>query len=190
MPRWEGNARERFQKAALELFVERGYADTTVGDIAAHAGLTERTFFRYFKDKPEVLFFGGEIMQQRLEAGVALAPKAASPLDAVLFAFELVSEDVHRRRDTVKPRYHVIVAHPELLEREAQKTNTLVAAMAKSLRARKVSEPAATLAATTGMAVFHVAYEAWITDPKAKELVKHLRAAQAELVNVIKKSKA
>ena len=59
MARWEPNARERLHRAALELFEERGYDGTTVGDIAARADLTERTFFRYFTDKREVLLFVG-----------------------------------------------------------------------------------------------------------------------------------
>ena len=63
MARWEPDARGRLEKAALDVFRERGYAHTTVGDIAERAGLTERTFFRYFTDKREVLFSGSKELE-------------------------------------------------------------------------------------------------------------------------------
>jgi hypothetical protein len=59
MTRWEPNARGRLEQAALALYGERGFENTTVAEIAARAGLTERTFFRHFADKREVLFAGG-----------------------------------------------------------------------------------------------------------------------------------
>ena len=58
MSRWEPDARGRLEKAALALYGERGFENTTVAEIADRAGLTERTFFRYFTDKREVLFAG------------------------------------------------------------------------------------------------------------------------------------
>lgn len=56
MPRWPADSRERLVDAALGLFVEHGYAATTIDEIAARAGVTARTFFRHFVDKEEVLF--------------------------------------------------------------------------------------------------------------------------------------
>jgi len=56
MSRWNPNARGRLEQAAYELFLDRGYEQTTVADIARRAGLTERTFFRHYADKREVLF--------------------------------------------------------------------------------------------------------------------------------------
>jgi AcrR family transcriptional regulator len=64
MSRWEPDARGRLGQAAIELYVERGFDDTTVADIAERAGLTERTFFRHFADKREVLFAGQDEFQQ------------------------------------------------------------------------------------------------------------------------------
>src|SRR5271165_5959456 len=88
MGRWEPNARGRLEHAALELFIERGFENTTVAEIAARAGLTERTFFRYFADKREVLFWGAAALQELLVTTVANAPDSAAPLDAVAAAFE------------------------------------------------------------------------------------------------------
>src|SRR6202012_6277244 len=83
MSRWEPNARGRLEQAAGELFAERGYDQTTVADIAARAGLTERTFFRHFADKREVLFSGQEQFRDRFVTAVAAAPPAATPVEAL-----------------------------------------------------------------------------------------------------------
>src|SRR5690242_4601605 len=60
MARWAPGASDRLQRAAMELFAEDGFEATTVAGIAGRAGVTERTFFRHFADKREVLFAGGE----------------------------------------------------------------------------------------------------------------------------------
>src|SRR5262245_2455418 len=99
MARWEPNARERLVDAALELFHERGYDRTTVEEIAARAGLTERTFFRYFADKREVLFGGSKDLERAITDGISGAPTAASPLDAVVGALEAAAAHFPARRD-------------------------------------------------------------------------------------------
>src|SRR5215469_14619637 len=93
MARWEPNARERLALAALELFAERGYENTTVTDIAQRAGLTKSTFFRHFQDKREVLFGDGTL--NGLVAGaIAAAPPTATPLEAVAHALDAVGREV------------------------------------------------------------------------------------------------
>src|ERR1700674_604105 len=84
--RWEPNARGRLEQAAMELFQELGYARTTVEGIAARAGLTERTFFRYFTDKREVLFSGSADLERFVVETIGGAPKTMAPLDAVAAA--------------------------------------------------------------------------------------------------------
>src|SRR5436309_11207977 len=98
MGRWEPNARGRLEKAAMELYAERGFDQTTVAEIAARAGLTERTFFRHYADKREVLFSGGELLAGRLEAAVAGAPDSATPLDAISAALEEVGALIEESR--------------------------------------------------------------------------------------------
>ena len=88
MARWEPNARGRLEQAALELYGERGFEQTTVAEIAKRAGLTERTFFRHFADKREVLFWGAGALQELLVGTVASAPDSAAPIDAVAAALE------------------------------------------------------------------------------------------------------
>ena len=78
MPRREPDARERLVVAALQLFSEQGYDDTTVAVIADRAGLTKSTFHRHFPDKRDVLAAGQETLSRILAAS-----GEASALDAV-----------------------------------------------------------------------------------------------------------
>ena len=153
MARWQPNTAERLALAALELFAERGYENTTVIDIAQRAGLTERTFFRYFADKREVLFGGAGALQELLVTTVASAPDTATPIDVVVVALEAAGAELQQRRDFARQRQAVIAANAELRERELIKLATLASALADALRRRGVSDPAATLTAEAGIAV-------------------------------------
>ena len=161
MARWEPGARERLERAAMELFVERGYEQATVTEIAGRAGLTQRTFFRYFADKREVLFSGGPALQELMVTAVAAAPQSAAPIDAVGAALAVAGDLIQQRRDYSRQRQAIIAAHPELQERELIKLATLAAAIGGALRGRGVTEPAASLAAEAGVAVFRIAIERW-----------------------------
>ena len=83
MARWDPGAPERLQEAALELFATRGFEQTTAAEIAQSVGLTERTFFRHFSDKREVLFSGQHQLAQAFLAGVDAAPPGTSPIEVV-----------------------------------------------------------------------------------------------------------
>src|SRR6476469_3185265 len=134
MPRWQPGARARLQATTLELFAEQGFESTTVAEIAARAGLTERTFFRYFTDKREVLFWGGGPLQELLVAAVADAPARAAPIDAVAAALEAAGGALQERRTHARQRQKVIAANAELRERELIKLASLAAALAEALR--------------------------------------------------------
>ena len=83
MSRWEPNARGRLEEAALDLYTERGFDETTVAEIAERAGLTERTYFRYFADKREVLFWGQSALLQLATEKIAQMPTSAAPMEVV-----------------------------------------------------------------------------------------------------------
>src|SRR6187551_2387750 len=118
MARWEPDARGRLEKAAMELFQERGYARTTVGDIAERAGLTERTFFRYFTDKREVLFSGSKDLEKAIVDLVAGAPEEAAPFEVVASAFEAAGARLQGLRDFahVRARFAILAEHAEVRE--------------------------------------------------------------------------
>ncbi|WP_394831047.1 TetR family transcriptional regulator [Pendulispora rubella] len=179
--RWEPNARERLQQAAMELYSERGFDQTTVADIAARAGLTERTFFRYFPDKREVLFWGSGKLEELLVDGVTRAPDSTGPMDAVTAALEAVAPIFEERRDLVRQRHTLIVGHTELQERELIKLASLGSAITKALHRRGVPEPVARLTAETGVAVLRVAFEGWVQNPKPSAFVQHVREARESL---------
>jgi AcrR family transcriptional regulator len=142
MSRWEPNARGRLAKAALELYSERGYEQTTVAEIAKRAGLTERTFFRHYADKREVLFDGSSAMRELFVAAVAEAPKSAAPIDAMAAGLEAVSKVFAGRREHSLRRQAVIAANSELQERELIKLASISAALADALRRRGVGASA------------------------------------------------
>src|SRR5258707_174668 len=165
MSRWQPDARGRLERAAMDLYTERGYDQTTVAEIARRAGLTERTFFRYFADKREVLF--GSSLQDLFVSTVAAAPASATPIEAVAAALEAAAGPVQTRRAPALQRQAVIAANPALQERELIKLASSAAAMGDALRARGVGDPVAGLSAEAGIAVFKIAFERWI-DPANK----------------------
>jgi AcrR family transcriptional regulator len=162
MVRWEPNARGRLEQAALELYIERGFEQTTVAEIAKRAGLTERTFFRYFADKREVLFGGSGELQELLTREVADAPESLAPLDAVAHGLAAIAALFELRGEFPQQRQTVITANADLQERELIKLASLAAATAHALRERGVKEPAASLTAEAGIAVFKIAFARWV----------------------------
>ncbi|WP_329568532.1 TetR/AcrR family transcriptional regulator [Kitasatospora sp. NBC_01266] len=182
MGRWEPNARGRLMQAAMELYVEHGYSQTTVAEIAKRAGLTERTFFRHFADKREVLFWGAGELQDLMVSAIAEAPASARPIDAIGAALDAAGTMFQGRLEGSRRRQSIVSANPELRERELIKLATLASAMAEALRGRGVPEPAASLAAEAGIAVFRVAFERWIEQRgEEREVADVLRESLAEL---------
>ena len=187
MGRWEPDSRGRLQEAALALYSERGFDQTTAAEIAARAGVTERTFFRHFADKREVLFGGSAILKERILEGVIAAPKGDGPLDAVACGLDAAAGMLGEgRRDLTAQRQAVIAANPELRERELAKLADYSAAVAARLGERGVSEPQATLAAEAGMTVLRVALDRWAYGEDDQDLGAVMRGSMAELRAVTK----
>jgi AcrR family transcriptional regulator len=181
MSRWQPDAQGRLAQAALELYVERGYEQTTVAEIANRAGLTERTFFRYFADKREVLFGGSSALQELLVGTVTDAPHSMPPIDAVAVGLEAMASLLQERRDHSLRRQAAIVANIELRERELIKLASLATALAAALRTRGVTDLAANLTAEAGIAVFKIAFERWIDVTNERGFPELIRDSLAEL---------
>jgi AcrR family transcriptional regulator len=181
MVRWEPDARGRLEKAAFELFIERGFEQVTVAEIAERAGLTERTFFRYYTDKREVFFAGATTLRDLMVAAVAGAPRDAPPIDAIAAALDAVGAMFGEHAAGARQRQAIIAAHADLRERELIKLATLAAALADALRARGTGEPAASLIAEAGIAVFRIAFDRWATEPDGTDLTQVIRACFGEL---------
>ncbi len=181
MSRWEPNPRGRLEQAALELYSERGFEQTTVVEIARRAGLTERTFFRHFVDKREVLFWGAGALQEFLVSAVADAPDSLTPIDAVAAALEAAGAVLQERREFSQRRQIIIAANTELQERELIKLASLASAIADVLCRRGVKDPAASLAAEAGIAVFRIAFERWIEETNQQDFRQLFRDSLDEL---------
>lgn len=181
MGRWEPDARGRLTQAALELYTERGFEPTTVVDIAQRAGVTERTFFRYFADKREVLFGGSGALQDKVVGAIASAPASMPPIDVMGMAMQSAASLLEERRDFARQRAAAITANPSLRERELLKLATLAAAAADALRRRGVPDPAASLAAETGVTIFKLGFEKWIADASSGDLARCIRDALDQL---------
>ena len=169
--RWEPGAAERLQRAALELFATRGFEQTTTMEIAESVGLTERTFFRHFSDKREVLFHGQQRLVDAFLAGIDAAPPEASPLEVVAAALQSSSSFFpDERRAHSRTRQTVIEQNPALRERERHKLASIAATVAAALRRRGVDEVAATLAAESGASVFAIAFAQWLREGEERSL--------------------
>lgn len=183
--RWEPGARQRLQAAALELFATRGFEETTAAEIAQSVGLTERTFFRHFSDKREVLFYGQEQFLQAFVDGVDAAPPDASPLEVIAAAVRgAASFFPDERRPYSRIRQSVIDANPALQERELHKLSGTAIMLAEALRARGIGEPSATLAAQSGATVFGIAFGQWIREGEERSLDDIASDVFHELLNM------
>ena len=181
MGRWEPNARGRLAQAAFALYGERGFEQTTVAEIAERAGLTERTFFRHFTDKREVLFAGADALRELLVSTVAKAPRSLAPIAAAAAGLEAAGALLQEGRELAQQRQAIIAASAELQERELIKLASLAAALAEALRQRGVEDPAASLTAEAGIAVFKIAFERWVQETSPQDLPLLIRESLDEL---------
>jgi AcrR family transcriptional regulator len=159
----------------MDLYLERGFEKTTVAEIAGRAGLTERTFFRHFADKREVLFSGSAALQELLTGSIAGAPESDAPIEVVAAALEVAGAVLQERGSWARQRQAVIAASEELRERELIKLASLAEAVGDALRRRGVKDPAASLSAEAGVAAFRVAFERWVDQPPKPNLPQLIR---------------
>ena len=185
MPRWEPGSRERLQAAALELFSEQGFENTTVGEITDRVGVDRRTFFRHFADKRDVLFAGGDGFRDALAQATAAAPAGLAPLDAIAVALSTFAWDGMAPRAAQRQRQQAIAASPELTERELTKLDALTTAFAQALHERGVADGTAGLAAHSGVAIFRTAYERWLQQNDNTTMSQTVDEALAELRDAV-----
>ena len=186
MGRWEPDARGRMLDAALELFAEQGFEKTTACDIATRAGVTERTFFRHFADKREVLFVSPNALDETVAEAIAAADEQATPMQMVLAGVRAAAAgiDAVRSREQAAERARIIDSTPALRERELLKAASMTTAAQTALADRGVGEPIAGLAAHSAVAVFQAAFSRWVsgaTDLSLAECVDETAATLRDL---------
>jgi AcrR family transcriptional regulator len=182
VPRWEKGSEERLTAAALQLFGEQGFENTSIVEIARRARVTDRTFFRYFSDKREVLFADADDLRAALVEGVLRAPHIADPLRVVVLVLAQYDWEGLAPRPSLRERHAVIAANPELLERDLIKQHVMVGEFADALVGRGVDEGVARIAARVGIQVFLTAYERWLD---AAEGDGDLRAISDDLLSTL-----
>jgi AcrR family transcriptional regulator len=187
MGRWEPDARDRLVRAALDLFTEQGYENTTCAQIAERAGLTKSTYFRHFRDKREVLFGGQDELLELIVGGIAGAPESAGPLAAVEAALVAIAVTFTEERRANGPRRLAVIAGTdELRERDALKMAGFARATKDALRQRGVPDLDADIAAELGVLALRRAYEPWLEaggdfGEVARRTLEEVRAAAAAL---------
>ena len=181
MARWEPDAPLRLAAAALDLYLERGYDQTTVADIAARAGVTERTFFRHFADKREVLFDATNTLENAVVAAVAAAPADLGAMDVVELAMSEGPAFLEQRHTHAGRRAAVLASTPALLERELLKIHTLGAAVTRALEARGVAPLAARVAAEVGGSCFTSGFARWLEGDADRSMAACIHEAFAEM---------
>ena len=182
MPRWDPRAEERLREAALELYSERGYENVTVAEITERAGLTRRTFFRYFTDKRDVLFAGSDLLAPTLAEAVLHADDALAPFEAVLTGLVKVGDLLTEQGSSIAAQRRAVVrSSPELQERSRTKFAAVADSLADALERRGAPASKASLLAEVGIAIFQAAFERWTDDPQPTRLADYVHEASAEL---------
>ncbi|MBT1585010.1 MULTISPECIES: TetR family transcriptional regulator [Curtobacterium] len=168
--RWSPDARGRLERAAFELFAEQGYQATTVPQITARAGLTTRTFFRYFADKREVIFAGDEI-PDLARAAIEGAPAGIDPLDIVVHGLRTVADErFEGRHGEVGSVRRLVLSESSLRERDARKRADLTDAVRGAFVDRGLDPSEAAVIAETTVMLFHLALESWLTGPAERRM--------------------
>jgi AcrR family transcriptional regulator len=179
MGRWKPGAQGRLEQAAFELYADRGFENTTVSDIAERAGLTERTFFRYFADKREVLFSGADALRDAMVSAVEDAPAFVAPIDAAAEGLDAVAA-LLPDPEIARKRQAIIAANSELQERELIKLASLADALAVALAGRGVNDASARLTAEIGIGVFRAAFQRWVGEPNRRGLAELIQESLDE----------
>jgi AcrR family transcriptional regulator len=185
MPRWEYGSEDRLRNAAIELFDEQGFEKTSVIEIAQRARVATRTFFRYFSDKREVLFAEAEGLRSVLVESILQAPDVKEPLQLVIGVLAQFDWEGLGSRDSQRQRHAVIVANPDLLERDLIKHHSIAVGFTEALCQRGVDVDVARLAASVGTEVFFTAYRQWLEVGETADLSTLSERAMSRLATIV-----
>lgn len=181
MVRWEPGVAGRLADAALDLFAQHGFRSVTVAQIAASVGVTERTFFRHFATKEDVLFADGDAILELILHVIDAAPKQDSPVEVMRTTTAALAESFQGERARHRIRAKMIASDSQLLERDLLKQQAWSQLVAGCLRARGTPAARATVLAAATTAAFRVAYLGWCTDRGSDTLRNRAHAAMDQL---------
>jgi AcrR family transcriptional regulator len=186
MPRWEPDAADRLERAALELFAERGFEHTTVPEIAQRAGMTTRSFFRHFPDKREVLFHGDQALPERIALLMASAPTSLSVMEMLIWGVESSFRNAgETQRAAFRARRAIIATDAGLQERELRKVTQISDAITEALTAAGLDPLRATIAGKLSVTISSTAFARWLDGPEDLTMVDHVRQVSASLTDLV-----
>ncbi len=186
MPRWEPDAPERLERAALELFAERGFEQTTVPEIAERAGLTTRSFFRHFADKREVLFRGTDEVPDRVAGLLREAPRSLSVIEMLSWGIETMAQNFFEgHRDELQARRAIVETDPGLQERDLRKQSDVAEAIARALEGDGLDQLSAAVAGKLAIAISSTAIARWLDAADDRPLVAHVREARDTAIDLM-----
>lgn len=172
--------------AALDLFAARGYAEVTVREVAAAARVGERTLYRYFADKEDLLFAEDEDWRAALRAAIAQQPAGETPFTVLRGASAAVARALEDRREEVRRRADVITSAPALVARERDKHAAWAVVLAQGLHERGVAPGEAALLGRIAVACYDEALTRWLAqDGPRRTLASELDATFAQLAALV-----
>ena len=190
MARWEAGTGSRIQAAAFELFAEHGFAGSTAAAIAERAGVTERTFFRYFSSKEELLFADGDAILTELLSAIDEAPLTTDAMGLINAAIDRICSLFESDRAAHRVRFEVIASDQSLIERELLKQSIWTSHLAGAMAKRRVPPGHARLLAAVAIAAFRVTYEAWLTDRRRTPLADRVHEALRTLAQELQQTRS
>jgi len=157
--------REAIARAAWELFAAEGYEATTVADIARAAGVSRRTFFRYFSSKEDVVVGTSDVLAEDLLAAFARRPPDEPPLAAIREALRPLVEsrlaDAGQARAIVRLLRESRTLRRAMLERHARMEERLADLLAERTGADRRRDPTPALLAFVTRALLDTAFNVW-----------------------------
>jgi len=178
-----GAARTRVERAALDLFTLRGFENLTSDEVADSAGISRRTFFRYYPTKADAVWgdFTGHVA--RLEALLAAGDPERPVLASVCAAYVEVNDYPDAELPLLRERMRLILGEPALLAHSQLRFAEVDRVVAQHVAARTGASPTALvprLVAASTRAAATTAFEAWLADERSS-LARHLHLAFDEM---------
>jgi AcrR family transcriptional regulator len=181
MGRWPPDSAARLKACALELFAERGFASVTAAEIASRAGMTERSFFRHYRAKEDVLFEDYSGVRESLAAAIVAAPDGSSVATLMQTVADTLGERFEGERDQLRSYAAVVNAEPALRARALLREQDWSEALEEGFRRRGFSRRRAALLAATTATTFRVVFDEWAKDRARTKLATRFAAALAGL---------
>ena len=175
--------RARIERAALDLFTRRGFEGVTIDEVADVAGISRRTYFRYFATKADAVWGDFSTHVERLAGLLRESGSGQTVLASICDAYVEVNDYAPRDLPLLRQRMQLILTEPALLAHSQVRYAAVDRVVAEYVALRTGTEPGellARLVATSTRAAATTAFEAWLTYPEFS-LDKALRTAFDEL---------